>query len=385
MKRGRRHALRALAGVAAGPALAQVASDPRPRTLQVGPARRIARLADAARDARSGDVIEVDAGDYHADVAAWEQADLQLRAVGGRVRLWAGGAAAEGKAIWVVRATRLQAEGFDFIGCRVPHRNGAGIRLEAGSLALRDCRFLDNEMGLMTANDAGIVLRAEGCEFAHNRRPDGHNHQLYAGAIAQLELLGCWLHGGDTGHLLKSRAAHSRVIACRLDDADGQASYEAEFPDGGDALLLACLLRQGRATRNEALASYGAEGRRWPRNRLRIAHCTWIDDTGSGTLLRVAGAPPQTLLANNVWLGSDRIAAAGAELRNNFTLADGELALDDGHHGWLREGAAAAGRAEVLPPELRPRWSYRHPAAAEALQLPPRHPGAFQRLAPRRP
>ncbi len=153
------------------------------QVIRVGPTRAVKTLGEAAKVVRAGGSVLVDAGDYLGDTAVWEVPDVTLRAVNGRVRLVANGAAAEGKGIWVVRAKRLFVQGFDFVGARVPDRNGAGIRLERGSMRVRDCLFAYNEMGVLTNNDATIELDIEGSEFAHNRRPDGHNHNLYVGAL----------------------------------------------------------------------------------------------------------------------------------------------------------------------------------------------------------
>ena len=69
------------------------------------------------------------------------------------MRLIASGAHARCKGIFVTRGQRQRIEGLDFIGARTWTRNGAGIRLEAGSLTLVDCRFEDNENGVLTSND----------------------------------------------------------------------------------------------------------------------------------------------------------------------------------------------------------------------------------------
>src|SRR6185295_15404743 len=57
------------------------------RTIHVGPTREIRRIGEAARAARDGDVIEVDAGDYIADVAVWPQKRITIRGTAGRPRL----------------------------------------------------------------------------------------------------------------------------------------------------------------------------------------------------------------------------------------------------------------------------------------------------------
>jgi hypothetical protein len=271
---------------------------------QVGPQRKIKTIAACAYAARAGAIIHVDSGDYAADVAVWQHDDITIRAVGGRVRLLAQGAAAEGKGIWVVRAQRLKVEGFDFEGAAVPSRNGAGIRLESGSLLVKDCRFRYNEMGLLTNNDPNTVLEVEGCEFAYNQRPDGHNHNLYAGQIARLTVVSSHFHHGHAGHLLKSRAAMSHIIKSRLvDGADGTASYELEFPNGGRAYVVGNIIGQSTRTQNQHLISYGAEGYKWPRNELYLVNNTLINPLHNGVFLRVSPGADTVQTFDNVLVG----------------------------------------------------------------------------------
>src|SRR5690606_41873402 len=97
---------------------------------------------EAARIGHSGDVVEVQAGEYAGDVAVWRQKRLTIRAVGGRAVLKAEGKAAQDKGIWVIRDGHFEIEGFDFVGAHVPDRNGAGIRFAHGTLRARDPRVL---------------------------------------------------------------------------------------------------------------------------------------------------------------------------------------------------------------------------------------------------
>ncbi len=170
MSLGRRQALdrlgRTSIALACGSGLPAARSAPPAglgRTLQVGDGRTIRALAEAARIAQDGDTVVIDAGVYRGDVAVWSQDRLTLRAQGGRVRLQAAGAAAEGKALWVVRGGEIAIEDIDFEGARVPSGNGAGIRFERGRLTVRRCRFFDNEMGLLANNDPTQELVVEDC------------------------------------------------------------------------------------------------------------------------------------------------------------------------------------------------------------------------------
>jgi hypothetical protein len=211
----------------------------KPNVLHVGRTRVIKTIAESSRLASEGDTVEVDAGDYAADVAVWEHDGVTVPAVGGRVRLRAQGAAAEGKASWVVRANGMRVNGFDFEGSRVSGQNSAGIRFEKGRLLVRDCSFTDNENGILTSNQPDAELEIENSEFGHHGHGDGQSHDLYVGSIAWLKVTGSYFHHARVGHLLKSRATENRIFYNRLtDESGGRASYELEFANGGIAYVV---------------------------------------------------------------------------------------------------------------------------------------------------
>lgn len=272
--------------------------------MHVGPDRAIKSIATAAGLVRAGATIKVDAGIYPGDVAVWQQDGVTIRAVGGRVRLLAQGAAAEGKAIWVVRAKGMRVEGFDFVGARVADKNGAGIRLERGTLVVRDCSFIDNENGLLTSNDPKVELDVINSEFGYNGYGDGQSHNLYAGTIARLSVSGSYSHHARVGHLLKSRAAESRIVDNRLIDGDdGTASYELEFPNGGVAYVVGNTIAQSTHTENPYLIAFGAEGYKWPHNSLYLANNTLVNPLPHGLYLKVAPGADAVQMLDNVLVG----------------------------------------------------------------------------------
>jgi hypothetical protein len=95
------------------------------RIIRVGPEQALRSISEASRQAGDNDIILVDAGDYYGDVAVWVRNGVTVRGVGGRVRLIASGASAEHKAIWVVRGGSMMVENIEFVGTRVPEKNGA--------------------------------------------------------------------------------------------------------------------------------------------------------------------------------------------------------------------------------------------------------------------
>jgi hypothetical protein len=283
------------------------------RIIRVGPHRSVTRIGLAAKVAKDGDIVEIDAGDYPADVAVWSQADITIRGKGGRVRLIASGASAEDKAIWVIRGGRVSIDNIDFVGARVSDRNGAGIRFETGKLTISNCLFFDNETGLLTSADPESELVIEGSEFGYNGTGDGQTHNLYVGQIRSLVVTGSYFHHGNVGHLIKSRAASNFIAYNRItDETGGRASYELEFPYGGVAYVLGNMIQKGSQASNSTLISFGAEGLAHPQNKLYLAHNTLVNDLPyGGTFLRVASGAQRVETSNNLLVGRGRLDVAG--------------------------------------------------------------------------
>ncbi len=292
----------------------QVAAD----VLRVGPERAMTRVAAAARIAKTGDVVEVDAGDYEGDVATWGQDNLTIRAVGGRARITQRGASAEGKAIWVIKGDEVVVENFEFAGANVATRNGAGIRHEGGKLTVRNCLFEKNQMGLLAWNDERAEVVIERSEFRDNaaapthRNGDPIGHQIYIGAIARFTLRDSYVHRGAYGHLVKSRARESRIVNNRLtDEGEGRSSYELEFPNGGIAYVIGNIIEQGAGTENTDMVAFGAEGARWPANELYLINNTLEDRLpAGGRFLRVWPGAGRVEVINNLMLGRGSFEAS---------------------------------------------------------------------------
>ena len=274
---------------------------------RVGPDERLQSVAEAAARARDGDTVEIVAATYAGDVAVWPQKRLTLRGVGGRPRLVAAGQAAEGKGIWVMRGDEVVVDNIAFEGARGPNRNGSGIRHEEGALTVRNCVFRDNEMGILTANKASLSLVVEDSEFSHGVLVTPRiSHLLYAGRIGRLEVRGSYFHHGRIGHLLKSRARVSVIEYSRLtDELEGQASYELDFPDGGQVFLVGNLVRQSVGTENRRMIAFGAEGLQHDDNVLALASNTLVDDVREGGEFVTVWSPErvQVVAVNNLLVG----------------------------------------------------------------------------------
>jgi len=367
------------------------------RTLLVGPGAGIEHVADAARVAQDGDIVEILPGDYRGDVAVWTQKSLTIRGVGRMPRMIADGQNVEGKAIWVLRNGDFLIENIAFTGARVEDHTGAGIRFERGRLTVRNSLFTDNEIGLMTSNDAESALTIENSEFAQAPRDRGQlKHLLYVGAIRRLQVTGSRFHGGFEGHLIKSRARENQIRYNFIyDGPTGKAAYELEFPNGGIAFVIGNVVGQSRDTTNPVVIAYGAEGSRWTDNGLYLSHNTLISDRWSGTwFLRVWSSrlPVETeiVAVNNltVGLGVFDLGAPG-QFAGNVPLLQWALGDPDTLDFRLAEQSVLRGRG-VVPPSYRgqslaPSFEFAFPIGLEPIPAQPSWtPGAFQstRLSP---
>ena len=276
-----------------------------PRVLRVGSGQPFERPSLAAAAARDGDTIEIDAGVYTGDVAVWRASDLVVRGVGGRVRLHAAGAAAEGKAIWVVKGRNTTIENVEFVGARVPDGNGAGIRQEGAGLTLRQCRFHDNQEGLLAGGGPDSDVTIERSEFSANGAGDGQSHNIYVGAIRRFTLHASYSHHARVGHNVKTRARESFILYSRImSEADGTSSYGVDIANGGRAYIIGNVFQQGPRSESRTVISYGAEGLRHPASALYVINNTFVNERADGAIfvfLRVPVAPVK--VQNNIFAG----------------------------------------------------------------------------------
>ena len=361
-------------------------------TILVGPGGQAASVGEAIRRASDGDTILIQSGEYRGDVAVLHQKRLTLRGVGRRPVLIADGKNAEGKAIIVVRDGDIRVENLEFRGARVPDGNGAGIRFEKGRLHIRNCAFFDNENGVLTANFNDAELVIEDSEFAMAPRVEGKlHHLLYVGRIASVKVSGSRFHQGYTGHLIKSRASRTELAYNLIyDGPGGQASYEVDLPNGGDAVLIGNVIGQSATTENPVVVAYGAEGNAWPSSHLWLVHNTLISEgLRPAWFLRVWNErlPPsvEVKATNNlsVGLGSFSLAARG-QFNGNFPAMRNALNDIDTLDFRLGEGSPLRGRgvdpAGATGTGLLPVAEFVLPIGTQA--LPPLDrwsPGAFQR------
>jgi hypothetical protein len=355
-----------------------------PRTWRVGPERALTTPSAAAAVAGDGDTVLIDPGTYAGDVATWTQDDLTLRGDGGRAHLRADGNDAQGKAIWVIAGDRTTVDRIELSGAAVADRNGAGIRQEGTDLTVTRSWFHDNENGILTGADpeSDVVIRRS--RFFRNGFGDGYSHNLYVGAVRSLTVTGSWLAAADTGHELKSRAVRTTIVANRISDGDGTASYSIDLPNGGLSLVAGNVVVQGPRSENPALVSYGAEGLTHPSRTLWVVNNTFVNRRTSGTFVALAEGS-RAHLRNNLLIGpGDLSAGASADARSNRRVGVAGFVDPDAEDFRLLPSSPAVDRGVRVPRRWRPRLEHVAPADQVRRPLAGRPDlGAFELRRPR--
>jgi len=345
--------------------------------LEVGPGKPFAKPCEAFAAADDGDLIEIDAsGDYDGDVCVIRPDNLTIRGVGGRARIDAAGKHAQGKGIWVIDGDNVTVENIEFSGAKVPDRNGAGIRIQGRNLTVRNCYFHDNEDGILGGHGLGHIV-IEYSEFARNGYGNGYTHNIYIGHTERFTLRYSYSHDGISGHLVKSRAAENYILYNLLDTAGGTSSYEIDLPNGGFALVMGNVVRQGPRSENSVLLTYREEGpdERNPSEQLIVVHNTFINDRPRGTFIRLAaGVATPALVRNNIFVGPGALVSQpGARLEGNLHSLDPGVVGGREEHYRLRQDSPAVDAGgdpgEFNGISLRPTRHYLHPACGEGRAL----------------
>lgn len=336
--------------------------------------------ADAAMD---GDIIEIQAGEYLADVATWRANNLVIRGVGGMVVLDAAGRSAGGKATWVVKGRNTTIQNIAFTGSKVRDRNGAGIRLEGPGLVIRDCAFYGNEMGILAGRNEESDVLIERSRFYGNtvdyskHRRLGHN--IYIGVIRSFTIRHSHVSGARYGHNIKSRA-RKNVVAYNMvvDGKDGASSYLLDLPNGGESLVMGNIFHQGQKTENWTMISYGAEDRTSSAD-LHVVNNTFVNDRKSGIFIQ-RRSPGHTEVYNNIFSGGGTVLTGDGRVESNLVVDSRKFGslrklLDLGPArpatGELKGNLIAADARFVAPDKLDFRLRRDSPAIDIGMIVPP--------------
>ena len=207
--------------------------------LQVGTGQTYPDLTTAAAAAKPGDTVHIAAGTYFA-CAIWTAPHLTIEGEGEGEGTIITDQACQGKAGFVIQGADTLVRDLTFTRMRVPDGNGAGIRAEAANLRVQRVRFINNQIGLLTAMPPESELLLEQCSFQDNGAASDSRlaASLLVGQIARLVLRDTSFARGKAGAAIASSAS--------LTDIEGGTIEAAARPDGalsGPTIQLSGALR----------------------------------------------------------------------------------------------------------------------------------------------
>ncbi|MCT2397950.1 right-handed parallel beta-helix repeat-containing protein [Novosphingobium mangrovi (ex Huang et al. 2023)] len=252
--------------------MARSPSGPMPYTV-VETGRGYARLQDAVDAIGNGRGTIRFASMRFADCAVQTGGDVTYEAaIPGRSVL--DGVACENKGALVLRGRSARVQGLVFANIRVPDKNGAGIRLEHGNLAIAQAWFRDSEQGILTGNDPASTIAIDKSTFTRLGTCEGSGcaHSIYIGNYGALTVTRSRFEAGTGGHYVKTRAARVAILNCSFDDSRGRATnYMIDLSDGATGRIAGNWFVQGRDKENySAFIAVAAEHRNHPSGGLVV-------------------------------------------------------------------------------------------------------------------
>lgn len=248
------------------------ADDAPPYTV-VESGRSYARLQDAVDAIGNGRGTIRFASLRYADCAVQGGGDVTYQAaVPGEAIL--DGTACEDKAALVLRGHSARVEGLVFANIRVSDKNGAGIRLEKGSLSVSQAWFRDSEQGILTADDPASTITIDKSTFTRLGTCEGSGcaHSIYIGNYGALTVTRSRFEAGTGGHYAKTRAEKVAILNCSFDDSRGRSTnYMIDLSDGATGRIAGNWFVQGRDKENySAFIAVAAEHRNHPSGGLTV-------------------------------------------------------------------------------------------------------------------
>jgi hypothetical protein len=283
-------------------------------TLNAGAGRRYATPSAAIADAEPGDTVAIYPGQYF-DCAVVTVPRVTIEGVGDPAGVVLTDKTCQGKAILVIEAPDVTVRNLTLTRARVPDQNGAGIRMEGGSLNVTGVHFINNQDGILTAPGANWVLNVSDSLFERNGTCKEYcAHAIYASTIGLLRVRNSVFLATKEAHHIKSRALRTEITGCTIEDGPtGTASYLIEVPNGGALVARRNTLEKGpRATNTSAAIVIGSEGVSQPTPEIVVDDNDFTNDL-----------PERTIFVRN-------LTATEAELRGNKLHGKVEALEGDG-------------------------------------------------------
>jgi len=175
-------------------------------TLRVGPGKPFKQPSAAIAAAKPGDTVSIAPGQYY-DCAVVRQDNLTIEGAASGAVLT--DLTCMGKALLITNGNNITIKNLTLQRARVADHNGAGIRAQGGNLTVENVRFIDNEDGILSADNPAATIRITGSQFIHNggcAPGAGCAHGIYVGRIRLLQVEHSRFFDTQDGHSIKSRA-----------------------------------------------------------------------------------------------------------------------------------------------------------------------------------
>jgi hypothetical protein len=276
--------------------------------LRVGPQEALAAPSQAARVAKDGDTIVIAPGDYY-DCAVWPQSNLVITGPEDPATpAVLTDAACQGKALFVVMGRDVSIRHLTFARVRVADGNGAGIRAEGHGLAVAHSRFVNNQAGIVAADQPGAVLSVADSVFERNGATMGGRcaANVQTGALGVLRIERSVFEDARACDVVRSWAARTEIVGSRFADGARGAAQLMVAVEGGELLV-----RDSVFARGPGAAADVAIGLRdlWGGGAERAVR---------GSVLENASGRRQVLVRNvaagTVQLAGNRVGAGDVEL-----------------------------------------------------------------------
>jgi parallel beta helix pectate lyase-like protein len=208
-----------------------------------------------------------------------------------------------GKGPFVIEGNNTIVRNLTLTRSRVPDMNGAGIRLDNGSLTVDGVKFIDNQNGIL-GGVPGTTVTIRNSDFDRNGFCAAScAHGIYIGNVDLLRVENSHFSNTRQAHSIKSGALRTEVIGCTITDGpDGTSSYLIEAANGGALIVRDNTLEKGPKSQNhKAAIAIGAEGATHPTPEITITNNNFRNDGNYETaLLWNLTATPATLTGNKL-------------------------------------------------------------------------------------
>lgn len=273
------------------------------RTLEVGQGRAYAMPSAAGAAARDGDTVSIAPGEYF-DCTVWTAPNLTIRGEGPADKVVITDKSCQGKALFVITGANATVRNLTLTRARVPDGNGAGIRAEGQNLLVEGVRFINNQNGILAADQPNGKIIVRGSEFVRNgscENAGGCAHGVYVNALALLRVENSRFFNTRNGHHIKSRAAATEIEGNDIQDGpEGTASYEVDVSNGGAVLVRGNIMQKGPNSENRTAAiMVGAEGVTQRTPEILVENNSFRNDAPAGTALLVNRTATEAVVRNN--------------------------------------------------------------------------------------